>query len=108
MVNHGERRAALRWTPEKSALADVRIRAGAPAEVIDCSMAGIRLATSMRLMPGRRCTLAWPSAEGRPSVAGAVVRCDVGRLAAEGVRYHAAIQFDSLVGFLREADTPSG
>jgi hypothetical protein len=90
-------------------LVTVRIRAGTDARVIDCSGGSAYLSSFMRLLPGRRCVLAWPAIEGSPMISGIVVRSAVGELHAErGIVYHAAVKFDTRVQFLREPDTQVG
>jgi hypothetical protein len=104
-----ERRRLARGVPHSTALRDARIRAGKEARIIDCSPAGVRLASLMRLMPGRRCTVTWPGVEGAPSASGVIVRSCVGRLDTQsGIEYQAAIGFDGEALFLREAATQSG
>jgi hypothetical protein len=104
-----ERRREARWRPEDVAVGRVRIRAGTEAALIDCSSTGVLISTSMRLLPGRRCVLAWPHAPGTPSAGGAIVRSSVGRLDAQtGVHYHAAVQFDTPAPFLRVVGAQGG
>jgi hypothetical protein len=103
-----ERRRKPRWIPRAAALADARIRAGSAARILNCSEDGIQLSTSMRLLPGRRCTIAWPAVDGQPAAPGAIVRCSVGRITDEGIAYHAAVRLDAAAAFLREDDTRGG
>jgi hypothetical protein len=108
-VSGGERRGAQRWTPGIHDLVRVRVRAGTEATVLNCSMAGACLTTTMRLPPGRRCILTWPAVHGVPSVAGAVVRSMVGKLDAKhGALYHVGIKFDAPARFLWELDSQRG
>jgi hypothetical protein len=62
----------------------------------------------MRLLPGRRCTVAWPLVTDTPSATGIIVRSAVGRVTNDGVVYHVAVTFDDRVEFLREGTTPAG
>jgi hypothetical protein len=104
-----DRRQQLRRAPDDASRTRVRIRAGRDADVINYSPTGMLLASDMRLLPGRRCVVAWPGMEGRPSACGVVVRSAVGRLdATVGVFYHAAVEFDAPASFLREAASQAG
>jgi len=104
-----ERRSNTRWVPRDTHLVNARIKAGAPVKVLNCSHNGVQVATSMRLMPGRRCVMAWPSLEGSPLVAGAIVRCVVSALdPLAGVFYHAAVRFDTRATFIGETATHAG
>ena len=104
-----ERRAEQRWIPRTPELSAARIRPGSEAQVLNCSTCGLFVSTPMRLLPGRRCTVAWPAMRGTPAVTGAVVRSEVGKLDAKaGVSYHAAVQIDGPASFLREHDTRVG
>jgi hypothetical protein len=62
----------------------------------------------MRLLPGRRCTVAWPLVTDTRSATGTVVRSAVGRVTNDGVVYHVAVAFDDRIEFLREVATPVG
>jgi hypothetical protein len=109
LVTTIERRTHRRWTPNRPELTGVRIRAGSDAVVLNCSPQGAKLATLMRLLPGRPCVLAWPAMDGTHPVSGLVIRCGVGKLdATHGVWYHAAVRFDGPAEFLRVAATHTG
>lgn len=104
-----EQRRVTRVVPADTSTGRVRIRAGREARVFNYSIHGVYMASTMRLLPGRRCVLAWPELSGVPAAEGVVVRCAVGRLDPdEGVTYHAAVAFDQPTAFLRELATHAG
>lgn len=104
-----DRRRAARARPATPELQQVRIRAGPEATVLDYSEGGVRLASTMRLLPGRACTLSWTGIPGAPSTSGPIVRSTVGRIdATRGVLYHAAVAFAQPVSFLRAPTTQQG
>jgi hypothetical protein len=109
VIARSERRQAFRATPGVPELQRVRIRAGPEVTALDYSELGVCVASALRLLPGRPCTVMWPALEGTPSASGVIVRSTVGKLdAAKGVLYHAAIRFSQPAAFLGVAATREG
>lgn len=101
-----ERRRTRRTRREAEANPSVRFLAGGDATVLDHSEQGLLVASTTRLLPGRRCLVSWP---GHPPRAAVVVRSLVGRLDANGsIVYHVAIEFEDLAPGARETATRHG
>jgi hypothetical protein len=101
-----ERRRTRRTRRAEEAGPSVRFLAGGDATVLDHSDRGLLVASTTRLLPGRRCFVTWP---GHPPRAAVVVRSLVGRLNANGsVVYHVAIEFEDIATEARERTTHHG
>lgn len=83
-----------RLQPGEADRRSVRVRGGADATLVDYSRISLRVASPMRLSPGRRCTIVWPRLTGSPCVEGVVIRSCVGRVVPEQpVIYEAVVAF---------------
>ncbi len=101
-----ERRRTRRTRRAEDAGPSVRFLAGGDAIVLDHSERGLLVASTARLVPGRRCLVSWP---GHPPRAAIVVRSLVGRLDANGsIVYHVAIEFEDIAAVAREESTRHG
>jgi hypothetical protein len=109
MVIGSEQRSEARRVPRRPELLHIRVRAGLEGRMLDCTTRSVHVATLMRLLPGRKCSLSWPALDTVPSASGIVLRCNVGLIDPHlGVQYHAVIILDGAVPFLREAATQDG
>jgi hypothetical protein len=93
-----DRRAAPRRTPHADeTLARVRLRAGRELAVIDLADAGALLEGTARLLPGTHVEVHVVTREGRTLVRSRVTRAWVFAVAADTLRYRAALAFDTRV-----------
>lgn len=76
--------------------------------LVDCSSGGLRIASHLRLSPGRRCTIVWPLLRGCPVVEGVVARSWVGKVVCDRpVVYEAGIALEAPGGLPWEQATRS-
>ena len=98
MVTSGERRAVSRRVPAADeTLAHVRLRTGRELAVVDISDTGALLEGTARLLPGTHVEVHVVTREGRTLVRSRVTRASVFTLAADSLRYRAALAFDTRV-----------
>jgi hypothetical protein len=90
-----DRRMAPRRRPgDHETLSGVRLRAGGSLVVIDLSETGALVEGAMRLLPGTHVEVHVVTRDGRTLVRSRVLRAFVVQLAADGVRYRAALAFE--------------
>lgn len=90
-----ERRAVHRRVPGgDETLAAMRLRAGSSLAVVNVSDAGALVEGHSRLLPGTHVEVHVVTREGRTLVRSRVVRAAVVDLAADSVRYQAALAFE--------------
>ena len=93
-----ERRAAARRIPgEDETLARVLLRTGRELAVVDISDGGVLVDGTVRLLPGTHVEVHVVTREGRTLVRSRVARAAVFALAADSLRYRAALAFDTRV-----------
>jgi hypothetical protein len=93
-----ERRAAVRRTPDlDETLARVRLRTGRELAVVDISDTGALLEGVARLLPGTHVEVHVITRDGRTLVRSRVTRAWVFAVAADALRYRAALVFDTRV-----------
>ena len=93
-----ERRAAARRTPARDEpLARARLRAGRELTVVDICDAGALVEGSTRLLPGTHVEVHVVTREGRTLVRSRVTRASVLAVAADTLRYRAALAFERRV-----------
>ena len=105
-----ERRAAARRVPgADETLSRVRLRTGRELAVIDLGDAGALLEGRARLLPGTHVEVHVVTHEGRTLVRSRVTRAWVFAVAADDLRYRAALAFDTRVNTApsRVAVTPA-
>jgi hypothetical protein len=109
-----DRRAAARRLPDADeTLARVRLRTGRELAVVDISDTGALLEGVARLLPGTHVEVHVVTREGRTLVRSRVTRVWVFAVAADTLRYRAALFFDSRVNtapsrVVVTPSTPSG
>jgi hypothetical protein len=93
-----ERRDATRRVPDvDDALARLRLRAGRELAVVEISDTGALVETSGRLLPGTHVEVHIVTRDGRTLVRSRVTRAWVFAVAANALRYRAALVFDTRV-----------
>ena len=93
-----ERRNGPRRTPDANeTLARLRLRTGRELSVVDISDGGVLLEGSARLLPGTHVEVHVVTREGRTLVRSRVTRASVFAIAADSLRYRAALVFDTRV-----------
>jgi hypothetical protein len=93
-----ERRAATRRVPDvDDTLARLRLRAGRELSVVEISDTGALVETSGRLLPGTHVEVHVVTRDGRTLVRSRVTRAWVFAVAADALRYRAALVFDTRV-----------
>lgn len=93
-----DRRGASRRTPDADeTLARVRLRTGRELAVIDIGDGGALLEGTARLLPGTHVEVHVVTREGRMLVRSRVTRAWVFAIAADNLRYRAALAFDTRV-----------
>ena len=93
-----DRRAASRRTPHADeTLARMRLRTGRELAVVDIADAGVLLEGTARLLPGTHVEVHVVTREGRTLVRSRVTRAWVFAVAADTLRYRAALAFDTRV-----------
>jgi hypothetical protein len=93
-----DRRIAARRTPGgDETLARVRLRTGRELAVVDIGDAGALLEGTARLLPGTHVEVHVVTREGRTLVRSRVTRAWVFVVAADSLRYRAALAFDTRV-----------
>lgn len=93
-----ERRHTTRRTPSPDeALSRVRLRLGPELIVVNISEAGVLVDSPARLNPGARVDLHVVGRDGRVLVRSRVLRAWICALAADRIRYRAAVMFDQPV-----------
>ena len=93
-----ERRAATRRVPDvDDTLARLRLRAGRELAVVEISDTGALVETSGRLLPGTHVEVHVVTRDGRTLVRSRVTRAWVFAVAADALRYRAALVFDTRV-----------
>jgi hypothetical protein len=98
MVTSVERRAVSRRVPAPDeTLAHVRLRTGRELAVVDIGDTGALLEGTARLLPGTHVEVHVVTREGRTLVRSRVTRASVFALAADSLRYRAALAFDMRV-----------
>jgi hypothetical protein len=98
MVTAVDRRAASRRVPAPDeTLAHVRLRTGRELSVVDIGDTGALLEGTARLLPGTHVEVHVVTREGRTLVRSRVTRAAVFALAADSLRYRAALAFDARV-----------
>ena len=91
-----ERRTAPRRTPDpEETLARMRLRTGRELAVVEISDAGALLEGTARLLPGTHVEVHIVTREGRRLVRSRVMRAWVFAVAADTLRYRAALAFDT-------------
>jgi hypothetical protein len=94
----GERRSTSRRTPDSDeTLARVRLRTGQELAVVDIGEGGALLEGTARLLPGTHVEVHVVTREGRMLVRSRVTRAWVFAVAADSLRYRAALAFDARV-----------
>lgn len=94
----GERRGATRRVPDvDDTLARLRLRAGRELAVVEISDTGALVETSGRLLPGTHVEVHVVTRDGRTLVRSRVTRAWVFAVAADALRYRAALVFDTRV-----------
>jgi hypothetical protein len=95
---HRERRAATRRVPDvDDTLARLRLRAGRELAVVEISDTGALVDTSGRLLPGTHVEVHVVTRDGRTLVRSRVTRAWVFAVAADALRYRAALVFETRV-----------
>jgi PilZ domain len=90
-----ERRgSARRWLSAEGRSAQVRIRSGHPAVVLNISAGGVLVESESRLPPGTTIEMIFEEPDKRVSVKGRVLRSAVTRVLRNGVSYQVAVAFD--------------
>ena len=105
-----ERRAAARRVPgADETLSRIRLRTGRELAVVDLADAGALLEGHARLLPGTHVEVHVVTREGRTLVRSRVTRAWVCAVAADDLRYRAALAFDTRVNTApsRVAVTPT-
>ena len=105
-----ERRASPRRVPEASeTLASIRLRTGRELAVVDIGDGGALVDGSARLLPGTHVEVHVVTREGRTLVRSRITRASVFAVAADALRYRAALAFDTRVNTApsRVVATPS-
>jgi hypothetical protein len=98
VLMRAERRAAARRAPDANeTLARVRLRTGREIEVVEISDTGALLDGVVRLLPGTHVEVHVITREGRTLVRSRVTRAWVFAVAADTLRYRAALAFDTRV-----------
>ena len=93
-----DRRGAPRRVPDcDETLARVRLRTGRELSVVDIGDGGALLEGTARLLPGTHVEVHVVTREGRTLVRSRVTRASVFAVAADTVRYRAALAFDTRV-----------
>ena len=93
-----ERRTATRRVPDvDDTLARLRLRAGRELDVVEISDTGALVETSGRLLPGTHVEVHVVTRDGRTLVRSRVTRAWVFAVAADALRYRAALVFDARV-----------
>ena len=93
-----ERRGVTRRAPAPDeTLARVRLRTGRELSVVDIGDTGALLEGTSRLLPGTHVEVHVVTREGRTLVRSRVTRASVFALAANSLRYRAALAFDTRV-----------
>ena len=93
-----DRRATMRRTPDPDeTLARVRLRTGRELAVVDISDTGALLEGAARLLPGTHVEVHVVTRDGRTLVRSRVARAWVFAVAADALRYRAALVFDARV-----------
>jgi len=93
-----ERRGVTRRAPAPDeTLARVRLRTGRELSVVDIGDTGALLEGTARLLPGTHVEVHIVTREGRTLVRSRVTRAAVFALAADSLRYRAALAFDTRV-----------
>jgi len=93
-----ERRASARRIPsEDETLARVRLRTGRELAVVDISDGGALVDGTARLLPGTHVEVHVVTREGRTLVRSRITRASVFAVAADTLRYRAALAFDARV-----------
>jgi ribosomal protein L30/L7E len=93
-----ERRGATRRVPDvDDTLARLRLRAGRELAVVEISDTGALVETSGRLLPGTHVEVHVVTRDGRTLVRSRVTRAWVFAVAADALRYRAALVFDTRV-----------
>lgn len=97
-MTHVDRRAASRRAPSPDeTLARVRLRTGRELSVVDIGDTGALLEGTSRLLPGTHVEVHVVTREGRTLVRSRVTRASVFAIAADSLRYRAALAFDTRV-----------
>ena len=93
-----DRRAVSRRVPAPDeTLAHVRLRTGRELSVVDIGDAGALLEGAVRLLPGTHVEVHVVTRDGRTLVRSRVTRASVFALAADSLRYRAALAFETRV-----------
>jgi len=93
-----ERRLAARRVPDAAdTLARLRLRAGRELTVVEISDTGALVESSGRLLPGTHVEVHVVTRDGRTLVRSRVTRAWVFAVAADALRYRAALVFDTRV-----------
>ena len=90
-----ERRAAPRHRPDPgSNTANVRVRPGRQATLIDVSAIGVLIETTYRLLPGSVVDMQLPETDTRTSTRARIVRCFVSGLHGGCIWYRVGLRFE--------------
>jgi hypothetical protein len=93
-----ERRTSARRMPLSSeTLASIRLRTGRELAVVDISDSGALVEGAARLLPGTHVEVHVVTREGRTLVRSRITRASVFAVAADTIRYRAALAFDTRV-----------
>jgi hypothetical protein len=93
-----ERRASVRRVPAPDdTLSRVRLRTGRELGVVDIGDTGALVEGSARLLPGTHVEVHVVTREGRTLVRSRITRASVFTVAADALRYRAALAFDTRV-----------
>jgi hypothetical protein len=93
-----ERRTSARRIPDPDeTLARVRLRTGRELAVVDIGDGGVLVEGTARLLPGTHVEVHVVTREGRTLVRSRITRASVFAIAANAVRYRAALAFDTRV-----------
>ena len=93
-----ERRTSARRIPDPDeTLARVRLRTGRELAVVDIGDGGVLVEGTARLLPGTHVEVHVVTREGRTLVRSRITRASVHAVAADTLRYRAALAFDTRV-----------
>ena len=96
-----DRRLAARTSAvSELGISQARVRPGHEASVLDISVHGALIETTLRLRPGRPVELQIERGDEVTAIRGRVVRCRVSRVLASRVSYRGAIGFEQPLAWL--------